>query len=98
MAMTISIDDELKDQFCAICHEMGLTASAAFTVFAKTVVRERRIPFEISSESEYERRRRAYERSVNDALWQGYREYQDGLVYSLEDIKALRDDQDDDAL
>ena len=35
------------------CHDMGLSMSAAFTIFAKRVGRERRIPFEVSADPFY---------------------------------------------
>lgn len=46
---SIRMDEELKKQFDELCSDFGMSASTAFTVFAKTVVRERKIPFEISS-------------------------------------------------
>ena len=33
----------------SICDDFGFTSTAAITVFMKTVVRERRIPFEIKA-------------------------------------------------
>ncbi|MDR3313562.1 MAG: type II toxin-antitoxin system RelB/DinJ family antitoxin [Oscillospiraceae bacterium] len=47
--MSIRIDDELKRQFDALCVEFGMNVSTAFTIFAKTVVRQREIPFPISA-------------------------------------------------
>lgn len=35
------------------CRELGLSMSAAFTIFAKKVGRERRIPFEVSADPFY---------------------------------------------
>ena len=46
---TIRLEPDLKRDFTRVCDDMGLTVSTAITIFAKTVVRERRIPFEISS-------------------------------------------------
>jgi len=43
------MDDELKKEFDTVCGELGLSMTAAFTVFAKTVVRQQKIPFEISA-------------------------------------------------
>lgn len=43
------VDDTLKKNFDSICDDLGLTSTAAITVFMKTVVRERRIPFEIKA-------------------------------------------------
>ena len=50
--LSIRIDDDLKKQFDAVCSEFGMNISTAITVFAKTIVRERRIPFEISAGSD----------------------------------------------
>jgi addiction module RelB/DinJ family antitoxin len=44
---SVRMDEKLKRQFDSLCNEFGMTASTAFNVFAKTVVRERKIPFEI---------------------------------------------------
>ena len=45
------VDDTLKKNFDSICDDFGFTSTAAITVFMKTVVRERRIPFEIKASS-----------------------------------------------
>lgn len=37
----------------AFCNDMGLSMTAAFTIFAKTVTREKRIPFEVSADPFY---------------------------------------------
>ena len=39
------IDQELKRNMDAVCKEMGMTTTSAFTIFATKVVREHRIPF-----------------------------------------------------
>ena len=46
---SIRMDEGLKSQFDALCSDFGMSMSTAITVFAKTVVRERRIPFEITA-------------------------------------------------
>ena len=43
------MDNNLKEEFDSICEDFGMTATTAFNIFAKAVVRERRIPFEIKS-------------------------------------------------
>lgn len=50
--INIRMDEELKKQFDTFCSDVGMTMTTAFCIFAKTVVRERRIPFEISAESD----------------------------------------------
>jgi addiction module RelB/DinJ family antitoxin len=44
---SVRMDETLKKQFDLLCSDFGMSASTAFNVFAKTVVRERKIPFEI---------------------------------------------------
>ncbi|MDO4280533.1 MAG: type II toxin-antitoxin system RelB/DinJ family antitoxin [Peptococcaceae bacterium] len=45
--VNIRMDTEVKQQFEAFCNEMGMNMSTAFNIFARKVVREERIPFEI---------------------------------------------------
>jgi DNA-damage-inducible protein J len=44
------MDENLKREFDALCNDLGLTMTAAINVFAKTVVRRQKIPFEISKD------------------------------------------------
>ena len=48
--INIRLDEDLKNEFNSLMDELGLSMSAAFTVFAKTAVREQRIPFPIGLE------------------------------------------------
>ncbi|MDR3304688.1 MAG: type II toxin-antitoxin system RelB/DinJ family antitoxin, partial [Clostridiales Family XIII bacterium] len=47
--VNIRMDENLKHDFEAVCGEMGLTMTTAFTVFAKIVSQEKEIPFKISA-------------------------------------------------
>ncbi len=47
------MDEDLKKSMETVCSEMGLSMTAAFTIFAKKVSRERRIPFEVSADPFY---------------------------------------------
>lgn len=46
--INIRMDDTLKQQFDHLCSELGLTMTTAFNIFAKTMVRQQGIPFEVS--------------------------------------------------
>jgi len=48
-AMTIRMDNDLKVQFDALCDEFGMSTNTAFNIFARAVVRKRRIPFVIEA-------------------------------------------------
>lgn len=50
--INIRIDEELKKQMENICDELGINITTAFTIFAKKLVREQRIPFDVSISSE----------------------------------------------
>lgn len=45
---TFRIDENLKKQMKQVCDELGMDPSTAFKIFAKKLVREKRIPFEVS--------------------------------------------------
>ena len=46
---SVRMDETLKKQFDSLCQDFGMTATTAINVFARAVVRERKIPFEISA-------------------------------------------------
>jgi len=47
--LSIRMDDDIKRGFDSFCNEVGLNASVAVNMFVRTVLRENRIPFEIST-------------------------------------------------
>ena len=51
--VNFKLDAETKRGMEQACKDMGLSLSAAFTVFAKKVSREKRIPFELSVDPFY---------------------------------------------
>ena len=48
--INIRMDEDLKRQFDAFCSDIGMNMTTAFCVFAKTAVREQKIPFEIKAD------------------------------------------------
>ena len=46
--VNIRMDEDLKKQFDKFCTNIGMSMTTAICVFAKKVVMEQRIPFEIS--------------------------------------------------
>ncbi len=48
--VNIRMDTDVKRRMEEACSDMGLSMTAAFTIFAKKVGRERRIPFEVSGD------------------------------------------------
>ena len=49
--INIRMDEQLKKQFDHLCNELGMNMTTAFNIFAKTMVRQQPIPFEVSLET-----------------------------------------------
>lgn len=47
------LDEDVKRSMEQACADMGISMTAAFTIFAKKVGRERRIPFEVAADPFY---------------------------------------------
>lgn len=47
------LDEDVKKSMEQTCSELGLSMTAAFTIFAKKVGREKRIPFEVAVDPFY---------------------------------------------
>lgn len=58
------MDEELKKNMEQTCKEMGITMTAAFTMFATKVSREKGIPFEITADPFYSESNIRYLNSV----------------------------------
>lgn len=71
MAQSVNVnfrlDEDVKKDMEETCSELGLSMSAAFTIFARKVSREKRIPFEVSIDPFYsEKNIRYLENIVRD--------------------------------
>lgn len=57
MAQAVNVnfrmDADLKKSMEETCSELGMSMTTAFTIFAKKVSREKRIPFDVSVDSFY---------------------------------------------
>lgn len=51
--ISLRVDDELKRGAEETLNDIGLSMSTAINIFLKTVVRENRIPFELSADPFY---------------------------------------------
>lgn len=80
---SVRMDESLKKQFDRLCADFGMTASTAINVFARAVVRERRIPFEIASPKQ-EITREGAAQAFMSLRAQARKDYPDGMA--LEEI------------
>lgn len=51
--LTARVDEHDKIDFDNFCSSVGLTSSAAINIYVKTVLREKKIPFEIKQEDPF---------------------------------------------
>ena len=47
-SLTIKLDNETKKEFNEFCEEIGINMTTAINMFIKKVIKEQRIPFELS--------------------------------------------------
>ncbi len=80
--VNIRMDEATKKAFDKFCSEIGLSVSSAFNIFAKTVVREQRIPFEITTEVPNDETKTAIENVRNGV----------GLSKGFRSVKELMED------
>ena len=52
---SVRMDEDLKKSFDSLCEDFGMSMTTAINVFARAVVRERKIPFEITAAPEITR-------------------------------------------
>ncbi|MFI3237714.1 MAG: type II toxin-antitoxin system RelB/DinJ family antitoxin [Lachnospiraceae bacterium] len=81
------MDEVLKKEMEQVCQELGLNMTTAFTIFAKKMSREKRIPFEVAVDPFYSERN--IER-IKDSMEQA----KQGKVITktMEELEELEDD------
>ena len=85
--ISIRIDEQLKKEFDTICDNFGMNISTAVTIFAKKVVSERKIPFEISENDEHG----FYSEQNHSYLMQSIAELERGdvVVKTIEELEEI---------
>ena len=90
MAQTLvnfRMDEDLKKDMEQTCRELGMTMTTAFIIFAKKVSREKRIPFEVSTDPFYgESNQKWLEKSI--------KEFEQGKIVSktIEELLAMENE------
>ena len=49
---SVRMDSEVKKQLDDFCAQVGMNTTVAFNMFARAVLREKRLPFEVTTESD----------------------------------------------
>ena len=90
MAQTLinfRIDETTKKQMEQICNELGITMSTAFNIFAKKMIREKRIPFDVSIDP-------FYSESNMKAIDESIKQLEEGKVVrkNIEELEAMENE------
>ncbi|MDR0446918.1 MAG: type II toxin-antitoxin system RelB/DinJ family antitoxin [Oscillospiraceae bacterium] len=82
--VNIRMDEDLKKSMESTCRVLGMNMTTAFTIFAKKVSREQRIPFEVSVDP-------FYSESNLAAIDESARQIEQGrvVVKTLEELLAM---------
>lgn len=65
------MDEELKKSMEETCKDLGLSMTTAFTIFAKKMTREKRIPFDVSVDPFYSESNITYLKKVVEDIESG---------------------------
>ena len=82
--VNIRMDEDLKKEMEIVCNDLGINITTAFTIFAKKLTREKRIPFNVSIDPFYSNENiKALENSIN--------EVKDGkiIMKTIEELEAM---------
>jgi DNA-damage-inducible protein J len=82
--VNIRMDEDLKKGFDQICNDLGINMSIAITILAKKMIREQRIPFEVSIDP-------FYSKENTEALKQSRAQLEKGqtITKTLAELEAL---------
>lgn len=89
-AFTVRMDTEVKKKFDDLCKDFGMSANTAFNIFARTVIKQERIPFDVESERQavLTRGKEALERIRANAILNGTADM--SMEEINEEIEAVR--------
>ena len=82
--VNIRMDEEIKREFDRVCNELGINMSIAINILAKKMIREERIPFEVSVDP-------FYSKNNTEALKRSAKQIEEGktVVRSLTELEEM---------
>ena len=85
--INIRMDEDLKKSMERTCQSLGLNMTTAFTIFAKKMSRENRIPFEVSVDP-------FYSNSNMTAIDEAAKQIERGqvVVKTIEELEAMENE------
>ncbi len=65
VAFTVRMNNDLKGQFEELCENFGMSMSTAINIFARAVIKQKKIPFDIEYNSDVNLSRA---KSISDSI------------------------------
>ena len=87
--ISLRFDDDMKRELDDMCDEMGMNLTTFFMIYAKKVLRDRKIPFEISAPSDP-----FYSQSNKNSIKAAKDQIEDGrvVVKTMTELEAMADE------
>ena len=87
--ISLRFDDDMKKELDDMCDEMGMNLTTFFMIYAKKVLRDRKIPFEISAPSDP-----FYSQSNKNSIKAAKDQIEDGqvVVKTMTELEAMADE------
>ena len=84
--LSVRMDEDVKRRFDTFCIDAGMNASVAVNLFARAVIREKRIPFEITGNDDP-----FYSEKNQARLRESIRQLETGqvIVKTMEELDAM---------
>ena len=79
------MDAELKRNMEELCDDLGMSMTTAFTIFAKRMTRERRIPFDVSADRFYSESNMRYLNGIANDVREGRAHFTEHALLDDED-------------
>lgn len=77
--LSVRIEEPVKESFNNLCERMGMNASVAVNIFVRTMLREKKMPFEVKDFDPF------YSMTTQSRLANAYKQLKDnkGNIYEL---------------
>lgn len=89
ITVSLRFDEETKQELDEMCSEMGMNLTTFFMIYAKRVLRDRKIPFEIEAPKDpfYSERNLAYIKESDE-------QYRNGkvIVKTMAELEAMENE------
>ena len=87
--INIRMDTDEKNSFEDVCDQLGLTITAAFKMFVKKVIRERRIPFDLTLDPFYSDTNLHYLEKITSEIDGGKAQLKEHKLAEVQLVKIL---------